>query len=463
MYPPARSLDLDVSAISSILGSMSIACWLVVFLPQIWVNFQRKSAEAVSTTFLVIWLVGDVFNIAGAVLQGVLPTMIILAVWYTFADILLVAQVTWYQKWHSGTDRSNSATEIGTGSEPALEERASEASKSTLEHDDSTSQTDTSVRRDPQQSEPASQPTERTPLLSLDPVSLNPGAIISPADSNAGASQSSQTLVNTRSRRSLSTIREQESVSNAAHLSPIVPIHHPTTGLTPSIASLERRRTERNQYAELAKSIPQARREAFLKNAGCLLLVCATGVVGWWLSSRSSVRQPHHGLTDKDREMELQLDFQAQIYGYVCAVLYLVSRVPQLYTNWKRQKTEGLSMMFFLFASIGNLTYVLSIMAFDPAPFCSHRRCREGEPASIYGKHVLVNLSWLLGSAGTLLLDLGVFAQFFIYREKIPEIPEIEDDDSRGSGETILAHIYTGGPPPAENQEEHQEEHQAEH
>ena len=76
MYPPSQSIQLDIDAISGILGSISIACWVVVFSPQIIENFRRSSAEGLSIVFIVVWLVGDVFNILGAVLQGVLPTMV---------------------------------------------------------------------------------------------------------------------------------------------------------------------------------------------------------------------------------------------------------------------------------------------------------------------------------------------------------------------------------------------------
>lgn len=44
-------------------------------------NFRRSSAEGLSVEFIIIWLAGDVFNILGAVLQGVLPTMIVLAIY----------------------------------------------------------------------------------------------------------------------------------------------------------------------------------------------------------------------------------------------------------------------------------------------------------------------------------------------------------------------------------------------
>ena len=76
MYPPSQGPTLDIEALSGICGSISIACWVVVFSPQIIENFQRSSADGLSVVFIAVWLLGDVFNILGAVLQGVLPTMV---------------------------------------------------------------------------------------------------------------------------------------------------------------------------------------------------------------------------------------------------------------------------------------------------------------------------------------------------------------------------------------------------
>jgi solute carrier family 66 (lysosomal lysine-arginine transporter), member 1 len=69
-------MTLDIDAISGILGSVSIASWIVVFSPQIIENFQRGSADGLSVVFIVIWSAGDIFNVLGGVLQGVLPTMV---------------------------------------------------------------------------------------------------------------------------------------------------------------------------------------------------------------------------------------------------------------------------------------------------------------------------------------------------------------------------------------------------
>lgn len=87
---------LNSQTVSGIAGSVSIACWIIVFVPQIYENFYRKSAEGLSLMFVVLWLAGDIFNLLGAMLQHLLPTMIILAAYYTIADIILLVQCLFY-------------------------------------------------------------------------------------------------------------------------------------------------------------------------------------------------------------------------------------------------------------------------------------------------------------------------------------------------------------------------------
>jgi uncharacterized protein with PQ loop repeat len=128
---------------------------------------------------------------------------------------------------------------------------------------------------------------------------------------------------------------------------------------------------------------------------------------------------------DNSSSESLTFDLWGQVFGYLCAALYLGSRIPQLLLNYRRKSTEGVSLLFFLFACIGNLTYVLSIFAYSPVCPSRHahnnghyyRGCRPGEASAIYGKYILVNLSWLVGSLGTLILDMAIFVQFFLYRQ----------------------------------------------
>ncbi|KAH8155929.1 hypothetical protein CIB48_g12318 [Xylaria polymorpha] len=166
---------------------------------------------------------------------------------------------------------------------------------------------------------------------------------------------------------------------------------------------------------------PPTRLQSFLWNSVAVLMVCAAGALGWFLSRRYSSRQP---ATPVD-ELPV-LDFWGQIFGWLCAVLYLGSRVPQLLLNFQRKSTEGVSVLFFLFCCLGNLTYTLSIIAYDPV--CHEAKCQPGEASRIYGRYLLVNASWVAGSLGTLFLDLGIFAQFFIYGQ----------DDSNGDGDEAI-------------------------
>lgn len=210
--------------------------------------------------------------------------------------------------------------------------------------------------------------------------------------------------------RSPSTYRERLASLDATHLSPAAPMHP---------------RVESQAPTEEAKQ-PRSRAQAVLFNSVAVLLVVLAGIVGYYLSP-STTKDSDEKTRTEDPYSSLQFNLWGQIFGYICAVLYLGSRIPQLLLNYRRKSTEGLNALFFLFACIGNLTYVLSIFAFEP--ICAQRKhhhwhersCRDGEASAIYGRYILVNLSWLLGSLGTLFLDGAVFVQFWMYRARTEE------------------------------------------
>ncbi|KAI9822400.1 MAG: hypothetical protein M1827_000119 [Pycnora praestabilis] len=352
MFPPSQGTNLDIEALSGICGSISIACWVVVFSPQIIENFRRQSADGLSLLFIIIWLAGDIFNILGAVLQGVLPTMVILAVYYTLADIVLLAQCFYYR----GFTFSDAPTK---------------------------------------------------PVDSANDE-VNENSALLGANSHNDANDSHR-------NRSTSSFRNLTNI-DGTHLSPATPL-------------LDASKSSDAPAAQHTKSMTVL--QAGLFNCFAIVLVCAAGVFGWWVSNRSD-RHGHQGggQTEEERENTLQFNTWGQIFGYLCAALYLGSRVPQILLNYNRKSVDGVSMLFFLFACIGNLTYVMSIFAYSPQ--CRHlRHCHPGEASGIYGRYILVNASWLLGSFGTLLLDLGIFVQFFIYRQPEEDSLVVEDDAPR--------------------------------
>ncbi|WWC86257.1 uncharacterized protein L201_001130 [Kwoniella dendrophila CBS 6074] len=101
-------VPLSPAVLSNIAGYMSIATWIVVYSPQIWENYQLQSGEGLSVTFIVLWLLGDITNLVGGVMAKLLPTMIILAVYYTVCDLILLFQVYYYRR-----KPSSSAQAIG--------------------------------------------------------------------------------------------------------------------------------------------------------------------------------------------------------------------------------------------------------------------------------------------------------------------------------------------------------------
>ncbi|ORZ01341.1 PQ loop repeat-domain-containing protein [Syncephalastrum racemosum] len=78
-------------------GYLSIACWFVVFTPQLYENYSRKNTDGVSVRFLWLWIFGDVTNLLGIVLEDLLVTMLLVAVYYLFSDVLLMGQVYYYR------------------------------------------------------------------------------------------------------------------------------------------------------------------------------------------------------------------------------------------------------------------------------------------------------------------------------------------------------------------------------
>ncbi|PYH98375.1 PQ loop repeat protein [Aspergillus ellipticus CBS 707.79] len=388
---PALTGNLDLEALSGICGSISIACWVVVFSPQIIENFRRGSADGLSLLFLIVWLAGDVFNILGAVLQGVLPTMLILAVYYTLADVVLLGQCFYYRGWT-------------LQDEPAPLLRASSPTPAEESYDE-----DTEI---PSPVMPRKQ-SEQSSLLS-NQRSLNYQAL--PPNQYGGHSPASSATITAQpllSQRRHSASSFLHPAVDGTHLSPATPFIEPAKETRPP------------RSITLLQSI--------LFNGSAITLVCAAGILGWYVSQRST-----HSKGDKSgngSSQNLAMDPLGQVFGYLCAVLYLGSRLPQILLNYRRKSTEGVSLLFFLFACIGNLTYVLSILAYSPVCENSssrHGRCRSDELAALYGRYILVNLSWLIGSFGTLLLDMCIFVQFFVYQDNNGAEENETDESERG-------------------------------
>jgi uncharacterized protein with PQ loop repeat len=86
-----------------------------------------------------------------------------------------------------------------------------------------------------------------------------------------------------------------------------------------------------------------------------------------------------------------------QIMGWICAFIYIVGRIPQVYHNFKRKSTEGLSIYMYIFSICGNIFYISSILVYSSDP-----------------NTIFLTLPWIVLSVVCGIIDL-----FIIFQAKI--------------------------------------------
>lgn len=92
-----------------------------------------------------------------------------------------------------------------------------------------------------------------------------------------------------------------------------------------------------------------------------------------------------------------------RLMAWICTIMYLTSRLPQIYKNYKRKSTWGTSLLLFMATFSGNTTYTLSILL-----------SREAR-GSNKSEFLINELPFLIGSAGTIVFDVVIFFQNYIY------------------------------------------------
>ncbi|CDK27972.1 unnamed protein product [Kuraishia capsulata CBS 1993] len=265
-------------------------------MPQLLEQWRLKSADGISIEFLTLWFLGDIANLAGSVWAGLLPEVILLAVWFCFTDGMVIVSYVYYTWIYPKNIKARSSTASG----------------------------------------------ENEALL--------------PGESTNGRRPSHKSHRSHRSRRS-------------------------------SIVSV---------------IMEPSKQTVFVKFVLPLLFVTGAGFMGYLLSS------PDSDPVDEIPDVELRLG--PQVLGYISAFLYLTARLPQIYQNWSKKSCKGLSILFFIFSTFGNVTYALQILFYRSD-----------------SKYILINLSWLLGSLGTIFEDAFIFVQFYMYKDSESD-EAIEDE-----------------------------------
>ncbi|MCJ1375177.1 hypothetical protein MMC20_006411 [Loxospora ochrophaea] len=115
-----------------------------------------------------------------------------------------------------------------------------------------------------------------------------------------------------------------------------------------------------------------------------------------------------------------RVELAGRVLSWVSTILYLGSRLPQIFKNHVRRSTSGLSPSLFIAAFFGNLFYSTSLLtnplAWSSYPSYGHRGW-AGLEGSDRREWVNLAIPFFLGAAGVLFLDAAVGVQFLMFGE----------------------------------------------
>lgn len=361
--------------VTFVLGTISVLSWGVAEIPQIITNFKEKSAEGLAVSFLVTWIIGDIFNLAGCYLEpATLPTQFYVALLYTAITILLAGQTIYY-------GRLNKC-------------KASEIDK--LEQEDA---------------------------LKKEKLILSNGNETGDCPSRTEQNIASSPILVVRSVRSYGSMGRDLYYMSARSLSSS-PL--PASGFWPGRTrdscnpSPSKMPPVLNEGEDLSRvpllgSLPShlRTRPLDIKNTLCVVssALLFVGLCGLQISLNDTTTQgmvipigpkilQHHVLGSSIGEDRGSSEV-GSLLGWAMAVIYMGGRLPQIWLNIRRGNVEGLNPFIFVLAVVGNSTYVGSILS-----------------NSLEWSTIKPNMPWLVDAGGCIVLDSFILIQFFYFKHR---------------------------------------------
>ncbi|KAL9247099.1 hypothetical protein vseg_020565 [Gypsophila vaccaria] len=372
--------------VSLVLGFISVLSWGVAEIPQIVTNFNSKSTEGLSFAFLLTWIIGDFFNLFGCLLEpATLPTQFYMALLYTVTTLTLTLQSVYYgyiyPRLKSDRHFLKDGKPIQSHSEaPGLHGPDGSYSGDLLRYGQL----------------PVSSMTQSSTTMSS-PIPLPS------LPRSHSADQDSYYM----SARSLTTS------------------HTPTRSsfLTPRTFHMLADVEDSVDAPLLGGSLPnEALHPSKTKNLRCVVsaLTLIVGSLGTFSLTSSKVKRhglvfdvPNTGVARHESRKLLQVNHMilsdvgghatiGTYLGWAMAAIYMGGRLPQICLNMRRGNVDGLNPLMFIFALLGNTTYVASILV-----------------NSLDWSRIMPNMPWLVDAGGCALLDTFILLQFiyFSYRQ----------------------------------------------
>ncbi|CAH7690796.1 PQ loop repeat-domain-containing protein [Phakopsora pachyrhizi] len=411
-------------AISDLFGNLSQLFWLFAQVPQIWKNYRLKSVDGISFPFLMSWFAGDFTNLLGCILTDQLPFQRNLAIYFNLVDVILLLQYGCYSKLDIFTTATASNKVyrkyfIGEDHQSLIPGENDD----TEEEDDLDSLgavQENSFRicsnRSP---EPGSTPSDRT--LAATHIFNSQSAIHRGRALRLTRSfddlDSETSTVNSPRSHSRITKRDSDSSTNS-------PLSTPPNKITGPVILL-------GAFAFLAFNSPLTK--SYFSQIPLISTKIppprAWSVPGTVSGCSDSIHSSDPSSSQCMLEYELidssLSSLLGQVSSWICAGFYLSSRLPQILKNHRRKSVEGLSILLFVMAFLGNLTYVISVL--------SSAQVRN-EPGFLKS-----SIPYLLGSGGTLCFDVTIYIQSRLYRRPTHPVSSSSLGDLIGGAATATS------------------------
>eukprot|EP01059_Diplonema_ambulator_P028697 TRINITY_DN47593_c0_g1_i1.p1 TRINITY_DN47593_c0_g1~~TRINITY_DN47593_c0_g1_i1.p1 ORF type:complete len:457 (+),score=77.40 TRINITY_DN47593_c0_g1_i1:73-1443(+) len=375
--PYPATCTYTVTEVASVfMGMLSILFWMMVTMPQLWVNYKSKEAEGLSIFFLLQWFGGDITNLIGCFLTNQTTSQTFLAMYYVCQDICLTSQFIYYTRIYKRKPQEE-AEETPSGSTPSDTEQRSIQEATPQMYKGQNSLGD--FRR-----------VEKHPSLGDLRRAATGESVAAGINGSEPRSPTSKAQAFTMSGSYVLAKKDSDSFLRHSSIR-----QSPSTGVV-------------------------------LKGA-LVMLLCTTG--GYIGSSMQSSPTAHESLatrrllttddgSNNDPSVTEEQYYIGTAIGWVSAALYLGSRVPQLLKNWRRGSTDGLSPVMFTMAVCANVTYFLGMILLDSST-----------------DSVLCHLPWIVGSLGTVQFDMMALFQFLYFRNNVPA--DVSSDEET-EGEALL-------------------------
>ncbi|KAJ0566909.1 hypothetical protein HanIR_Chr06g0278831 [Helianthus annuus] len=356
--------------ISLILGIVSVISWGVAEVPQIITNYKDKSSEGLAIGFLFTWILGDLMNVLGCLLEpATLPTQYYTAVWHYSLDVLgdYVSSCRSYGYFSHGASKR----QLNKIESVDKKRKCSHESKQPVNDDNLEEST--------------------VPMLSK----FTPSVQIPSPDDNSTLER-----VYYSSARSLSS--------------------H-----TPTVSFFHSQRTNANKHDQDTVQEPLldghvSRQSPPASETKTMLCVVFTATIFLCICNLQLERnsylnldsvKSHNGAVMHVGRRLLQVSGSllegnkgtsigiGTYLGWGMAAIYMGGRLPQIFLNIKRGNVQGLNPLMFIFALVGNSTYVASILV-----------------SSMEWSKVQPNLPWVVEASGCVMLDTFILIQFIYLR-----------------------------------------------